>query len=583
LNHTSQMEWSEDGANLTKAIDALNHPTDLKYDLLNNLTQTTDALQHTTVYTYTGTLLTSFADALGKVTFYEYTTAADAPQPPNLLKSVTDPNALTTSYTYNEFGQRLTVAAPQGNTTTYTYDLLGRVETVTDTLGLVTKYEYDNAGRQVKIIRNYLLVNGQVIQNHQNTYNLITTYAYDDAGRLTKTTDTLGHSNWTCYDQAGRVTRTVTNATGADPCAANYVGSGNPDEDRITETKYDEAGNVMATIDASTSSAQAPANIVTRTYYDELNRPIVAISNLTVDIATPLANVPAFDSAHPDWNVRSNGGTTLYDAAGNVTRSVDVTGRVTYTCYDALNRPVKTIQNPTVADPCPEYPPSSEADKDIIQKTVYDEVGNVIATIDAGGIITRTYYDALNRPSVTIRNLTVDINTPLAQVPPYSSLHPDENIGSQTFYDDSGRAYRQLDLATGQSNWTCYDPSTGSGQAGRVSQTVANAVGSNPCAAGYTPSGQPDEDLITQYVYDDFGRQIATIAPDSTASRTYYDEVGRRSAVASNLVLRDASGNRQSNTQAIALTEPPAFGTQHPDENLTTRYEYDTADVNSIG
>jgi RHS repeat-associated protein len=560
LNHTSQMEWSEDGANLTKTIDALGHPTTLEYNPLNNLTHTTDALQHTTVYTYTGTLLTSFADALGKVTFYEYTTAADAPQPPNLLKSVTDPNGLTTSYLYNEFGQRLTVTTPQG-ATHYSYDALGRVETVTDTLSLVTKYEYDNAGRQVKIIRNYLLVNGQVVQNHQNAYNLITTYVYDDAGRLTKTTDTLGHSNWTCYDQAGRVTRTVTNATGADPCAANYVGSGNPDEDRITETKYDEAGNVIATID--------PANIVTRAYYDELNRPIVTISNLTVDVLTLLADVPAFDPAHPDQNVRSNGGTTLYDDAGNITRSVDVTGRVTYTCYDALNRPVKTIQNPTVADPCPDYSPSSEADKDVIQKTVYDEVGNVKATIDAQGIITRTYYDALNRPYVTIRNLTVAIDTPLDQVPAYSSSRPDENIGSQTFYDDSGRAYRQLDLATGQSNWTCYDT------AGRVSQTVVNAVGSNPCAAGYTPSGQPDEDLITQYVYDNNGRQIATIAPDGTVSRTYYDEVGRRSAVTSNLVLRDAGGNPLPTEQALAETAPPDFSTQHPAENLTTRFEYD--------
>ncbi len=141
--------------------------------------------------------------------------------------------------------------------------------------------------------------------------------------------------------------------------------------------------------------------------------------------------------------------TTIYDAAGNVVQHIDNAALVTAFCYDVLNRVVKTIQNPTVGDPCADYTPSSAADEDLIQQTVYDEGGNVIATVDPAGRITRTYYDVLYRPSVVIQNLVgqaITVTTP----PSYDDDYPDRNVGSQTFYDDAGRAYRQLDLTTGR-------------------------------------------------------------------------------------------------------------------------------------
>jgi len=125
---------------------------------------------------------------------------------------------------------------------------------------------------------------------------------------------------------------------------------------------------------------------------------------------------------------------TTYDAAGNTVDSVDLAGTVTHYCYDALNRAVKTIQNPTVADPCADYTPSADADKDLINRTIYDANDNAIATIDPAGRVTRTYYDVLNRPTVTMQNLT---NWDIANEtwPSYDPAYPDQNIGSQTFYD----------------------------------------------------------------------------------------------------------------------------------------------------
>ncbi|MEK7787616.1 MAG: hypothetical protein AAB658_19605, partial [Chloroflexota bacterium] len=134
----------------------------------------------------------------------------------------------------------------------------------------------------------------------------------------------------------------------------------------------------------------------------------------------------------------------------------------------------------------------------------------------------------------------------------------DRNIGTQTFYDTAGRVYKQLDLTTGRSNWTCYDA------LGQAVKQIVNVVGASPCATGYVPSTQADQDVITNFTYDAAGRQIAVTAPDGKITRTYYDLAGRRTAVTVNLV-----------GQAITVATPPAFSATYPDRNLTTKFTYD--------
>ncbi len=553
LGHTTAYDWSEDGVNLTALTDALSQTTRLSYDALNNPTIVTDTLGHVSAYDYSGTLLTRSTNALNKSTIYTYTTAGDSPQPPGLLKAVSDPLGQTTTYAYNEFGQVVTTTDPSGLVTVFGYDNLGRVVTTTTAAGTaaerVTVNAYNAAGLVLTTTRNYLA--GQP-QNYQNLYNQVTSYQYDLARRLVRTTDTLGRSDWTCYDDDGRVVRTVQNATGdggtppTNPCdAGNYVPSSDPAYDRINQTVYDVNGNVIASID--------PGGKITRTYYNELQRPTIVLDNWVGGLITD-TTAPDYNAQYPDQNVRT---TTVYDAAGNVVQTIDNANLVTHFCYDALNRVVKTVQNPTVGDPCVDYAPSSAADEDLIQQTVYDQGGNVIATLDPAGRITRTYYDVLNRPSVVIQNLVGQAIT-VTTAPSYDNDYPDRNVGSQTFYDDAGRAYRQLDLTTNRSDWTCFD------DGGRVVRTVQNASGATPCDPGYTPSGAADEDVITEFVYDAAGRQIATIAPDGQVIRTYFDAGGRRAAEVVNLV-----------GQAIETSSLPNFDTDHTDQNLTTRWGYD--------
>jgi YD repeat-containing protein len=345
-----------------------------------------------------------------------------------------------------------------------------------------------------------------------------------------------------------------------------------PDENILAQTIYDAASNVQKTI--------ANNGRVTYTCYDSLNRAVKTVQNPSV--TDPCGTYTT--SGDPDKDIVQS---TEYDEVGNVKKTVDNLGRVTYNCYDTLNRAVKTVQNPTVADPCGTYIPSGDVDQDITTRMVYDEVGSAIATIDAGGIITRTYYDALSRPVIVVQNLVVldGSGDPLppdqaiaASAPPlYDPQHPDWNIGSQSFFDALGRVYKRLDLTTSRADWTCFDG------VGRVTRTVLNATGNGlpgtsayPCGSFYSTSNLPDRDIVTEMVYDAAGRHMATIAPeDFVVSRTYYDRADRRIAATANLVARDNGGAILPIAEAIVLPTPPLYSTSYPEENLTSRWTYD--------
>ena len=504
-DHTVLLTWSEEGANLTRVVDAEDAQVDLTYDVLNNLRTVIDGRRNTTVYTYNEsdpdpdrrTLLLSVEDPLDHLTEYTYTTAGDYPQPPGLLKTITDPNGHVTQFVYNPYGQRIQMIDPLNHSTYYSYDSLGRLRT---------------------------------------------------------TTDPNGHVTWTCYDAGSRVVRTVANATGdggtpqTNPCdAANYVPSGEVDEDRVSTTVYDESGNIIATID--------PAGRITRTYYDADFRPEYVVQNLVgqgIEVETP----PVYDPQYPDRNVRTQ---TVYDAQGQAIASIDNTGIIIRTYYDTVGRPEYVVVNLVgqgigVGTP-PSYNPTFP-DENVRTQTVYDPAGNAIATFDTLEMVTRTYYDDNNRPVTVVQNLTGAVGDP----PPSRGSVPDENLRTDTYYDANGNAVATTD-PSGILTRTYYDA------ANRPHCVVVNLVGQgwsvetppNNCAAT-----EPDENVATRYYYDAAGNQIAVRDPNGVISRTYYDDANRPVTVVQNLV-----------GQIIDNPTPPARSPSTPDENVRTDTIYD--------
>ncbi len=517
--NSTNLAWSADGANLTSIQDAAGNTTTIHYDGPDphKPSMVTDPLGGDTTYAYNDpnhpSLLTSVT-AGGKTTSYTYTEQG-------LLETVTDPAGLITKYEYTTHGQRKTVivnyntahgeneAGLYNLTTRYGYDDLGRLTDITPPSGVVTHNEYDAAGKLLKAVQNY---DPQRPQNDPSTgsgqagfWNIVTAYEYDVRGNQIASTDTYGVINRSYYDAAGRVTATIRNLTGQtiETNTAPLRGSAGPRENLRADNYYDDAGNLIAT--------QDERGVITRTYTDRANRTVTVVRNLQgAQISDP--NPPAYDPTHPDENVTSR---TIYDTNGNAIASVDNAGVVTRTYYDELNRPKRVVQNligqsidtPTFPDnACAvrEDAGGRQADSNLCSDSFYDANGNLIASQDPLGVITRSYYDELNRPIRTVQNLV------------------------------------------GQSIEATWLPDTSCGQA----DTTGN-VSINLCADN---------------TYDDAGRVIASQDPMGHITRTYYDDAGRAYAVVRNLTGQD-----------ISVSQPPAREAGNPDENIRTDTEDDVS------
>ncbi len=188
---------------------------------------------------------------------------------------------LTTSYTYDAAGRKLSEKAPDPSSTG-----VGQV---------TTRYAYDGAGRLCRVLEAATTdlqgladpcataVSGTTIAN------VSTRYLYDDNGNLTTMIDANGHQTSYGYDPSGRMT-SLTDADGKT----------------VTWT-YDAAGNRMSQTNRTTANTQIVWT------YDELNR----MTSRTADGVTT---------------------SYTYDGNGNRLTAGDGTRTIT-TAYDPLNRP----------------------------------------------------------------------------------------------------------------------------------------------------------------------------------------------------------------------------------------------------
>ena len=444
-------------------------------------------------------------------------------------------------------------------------------------------------------------------ENAENLYNITTRFYYDVRGNQIATKNADGVITRTYYDAANRVVAVVENLGGQAIEAPTVPASGTGGVNILTEYKYDDAGNQIAIIDQH--------NVVTRTYYDQANRPVTVIRNLSgqgYSVTNP--DGVSYNPAFPDQNVRTD---TVYDANGNVIATKDTTGVVTRTYYDALNRPKTTLQNLVGQAIEIATPPAvcGAVDQNLCTDTFYDAGGNVIATQDPLGIVTRTYYDSLNRPYMTVQNLVgYDIynDTPPECAVPGSG---DTNLCTSTIYDEAGRAIATRD-PLGHVTRTYYD------EAGRAYATVRNLTADveidQPPAR---EAGNPDENIRTDTLYDSNGRQVLSIDPLGRQTQYEYDILGRQwkttanfdpahaqnyqdpatgstynlvttftfDALGRTLTSTDtlghvnagiytATGNLSSSTQNVPAGGGCTGGSEtRPDCNITTAYSYDDA------
>jgi len=121
-------------------------------------------------------------------------------------ETLNDPDAATTTYNYNPFGELISQTDNRGNQYEMLYDALGRIKTKTLTNeNQKTNYYYDNEENGLGLLSRVVGWNG-----------ISTNFKYDDLSRVTEKTETINGNDYTYnyqYDVFGRL-KTETWPTG---------------------------------------------------------------------------------------------------------------------------------------------------------------------------------------------------------------------------------------------------------------------------------------------------------------------------------------------------------------------------------
>ena len=366
-------------------------------------------------------------------TYYKYSAAG------NLLESKQLNGSsslwLLTDYTYDSFGNRITMTDPLGRTTythyssTYshayptltsiivnsvnvtssrTYDSsTGNLLSQTDPDSHTTSYSYDSLNRVLTI--TYPAVAG---------VSSVETYVYNDTHNFLTMTDPNGNLMKQSFDGLGRVT-SVQRYNGSSVYSTqlytynwdNLVASNTTAAGSIYSYTYDQDGRLIKTTNPGGSST------VTRSYDDVNNIKTVTDENghekqYVYGWNGLLASVREYYKTGA-YNTTSY----QYDLTGNLVKETDANGKVTTYQYDDLNRLTKTT-----------YPDTTYGTK------TYDNDGNLKSLTDPKGDKIAYSYDALNR----LTTIT----------------YPDSSTVSYT-YDSAGNRLTKTD--TGSTGYYTYD------------------------------------------------------------------------------------------------------------------------------
>ena len=314
--------------------------------------------QRTTSYTYNsfGQVLTMDGPRtdVSDVTTYEYDPQGNRTKMINALSQET----LYTSY--DASGYLLSMTDPNGVITDYTYDLRQRMTSYTVAVGTglaaTTTLEYDLVGNLTAVIQP----NGARIDyEYDAAHRLVAMedglgnrmeYTLDLAGNITQQDlrdpfGTLASTQTMVYDELSRLIETV----GADTQTMGYEYDSN---DNLVEVEDGFLNPTSRTVDALNRVVQETdrdLNTASFTYDSEDRLTSVTDQRGLTTTYTYNAYGDLIEQDSPDTGIT----TFTYDNASNLTQRTDARGEVSSYTYDALNRlltlsyPSDTTENVT--------------------------------------------------------------------------------------------------------------------------------------------------------------------------------------------------------------------------------------------
>ncbi|MEV1004299.1 hypothetical protein [Nonomuraea sp. NPDC050202] len=412
---------------------------------------------------------------------------------------------------------------------------------------------------------------GGVLNSDGTVSGIVTTSSsvYDAAGRLTSTAldpNGLNRKTVFAYDANGRIakkTRTGTGSSRQESTSYTFNAAGintsqtieNGDQDITITRTVDDRGLTTAITDPRGNADGATAAEFTTTYtYDALGQLIeTKAPSVQVDKvgAEPAASRPTIRAG--------------YDTFGNQTQTVDANGNTVTTAYDKAGRAVK-LTMPTYT------PPGGTAVTPSVTHG-YDATGRRTSVTDPHGNITRTDYDALGRPVRTVDPGPTGpggvwiaeydlVGEQLASVDPNGAR-------TEATYDDLGRKVTETVIER-KPSIAAHTTKLAYNAAGMLTSTVdprGNATTYVPNAAGEVTSTTDPAQNKTTATYDLAGRPLRVTDATTNATETSYDLAGRP------IEVKDLNGSGtalRSTTYGYDLASNPISQTS-AEQHITSR------------
>jgi len=308
-----------------------------KGNLLSTITPSPDGIApgSTTSFTYDnkGQLLT-ITDSLGDVTAMTYTTTG-------LVATVTDAQGNVTHYEYDARGNRTAVLDALNNRSTFTYDARNRLTQITYPDTTSTSFAYDTRGRRTSVtdqnnkVTQYTYDDADRLTSVTDAANNVTSYAYDAENNLVSITDAMSRTTAFAYDAYGRVTQTTFPSSLAETYAYDAVGNLSSKTDRKSQT-------ISYTYDALDQLTQKsyPDSTAVNYTYDATSHPtqVTDPSGIYVLTYDRMGRLTGTNTQYSFLTGRTFANLYTYDSASNRTGFTDPEGGTTSYSYDALNR-----------------------------------------------------------------------------------------------------------------------------------------------------------------------------------------------------------------------------------------------------
>lgn len=486
-----------------------------QYDVFGRLEWTRDAA---------GLEVTTTHDALNRLTSQTFDNGGQVSVLSNqydccALSQVKDRRGFSWNYQFNDIGEKQSESNPNGLTTYYTYSLEGQPTVISNALEWTTRqytpegwikrveyparafdgahaenFWYDNEGRQTKrqtISGAYFkqdydalgrktaayVPDGSTLAYGVEEYVQAESNRYDAIGRLVWARDIRGMAVSNEYNALGQITKKTYPDGSTEQWTFNQWGDSTSFKDRIgniTSNVYDSLGRVTRQIDArgfstfygyndadQVASITNALNQVWQFAYDEEGR----VTQVT----------------YPDATTETRG----YDPLGNVTQVVKGAITTAYT-YDALN-------NRTAV----------RVDDETVGMTSFDGLGRTVGSVNADGLSITNTLDSWGE--LNTRNWPGGLQESFQYGDRGLTNAIDRlNIATRYVRDSLGRVMQQIDGAT---------------------NAVSRAYLSN--GVDQVVSLWDGNSNKTAWAYDVFGNATNKVYADSSRERYQYDRLNR--------------------------------------------------------